>query len=160
MAQNTASPDGLISWMPPSTRRAGPCRFGSRSLTRIASCAPGLFVRVTVPAVQERNAIRIPQQAVQELQGLKSVYVVDSGNKAEPRQIEARYRVGTDWLIENGLIAGERVVVEGTGKLRPGAPVKPVLTAQDSAPTTGEPSTSREAKQAPAPSPPGSRTPG
>lgn len=122
---------------------------------------PGLFVRVTVPAVEERSAIRIPQQAVQELQGLKSVYVVDAGNKAEPRQIEARYRVGSDWVVESGLAPGERVVVEGTGKLRPGAPVRPVLMAQDSEPSSSEPSTSGAAKQSPAHSaPPGSRTPG
>ncbi|HTS53704.1 MAG TPA: efflux RND transporter periplasmic adaptor subunit [Burkholderiales bacterium] len=111
---------------------------------------PGLFVRVSVPAVQERSAIRIPQQAVQELQGLKSVYVVDGGNKAQPREIEARYRVGGDWVVESGLTPGERVVVEGTGKLRPGAPVRPVLMAQDGAHSSGEPSTVGRATQSPA----------
>jgi len=111
---------------------------------------PGLFVRVTVPSLQERNAIRIPQQAVQELQGLKSVYVVNSSNKAEPRQIEARYRVGSDWVVDSGLTPGERVVVEGTGKLRPGAPVKPALTAQDGQHSSGEVSTSSASKQSPA----------
>src|SRR5229473_4466911 len=89
---------------------------------------PGLFVRVIVAAFENPSAIRVPQQAVQELQGLKSVYVVAAGEKAEPRQIVAGFRIGNDWVVSSGLAPGDRVVVEGLGKLRPGAPVKPVLT--------------------------------
>jgi membrane fusion protein, multidrug efflux system len=91
---------------------------------------PGLFVRVIVAAFENPSAIRIPQQAVQELQGLKSVYVVTADDKAEPRQIVASYRLGNDWVVDSGLAAGDRVVTEGTGKLRPGAPVKPVETTR------------------------------
>jgi membrane fusion protein (multidrug efflux system) len=90
---------------------------------------PGLFVRVIVAAFESPNAIRIPQQAVQELQGLKTVYVVGAGDKAEPRQIVASYRVGNDWVVDKGLAPGDRVVTEGVGKVRPGAAVKPVVTA-------------------------------
>jgi membrane fusion protein, multidrug efflux system len=90
---------------------------------------PGLFVRVIVAAFENPAAIRIPQQAVQELQGLKSVYVVTAGDKAEPRQIVASYRLGSDWVVDKGLAPGDRVVTEGIGKLRPGSPVKPVVTA-------------------------------
>jgi membrane fusion protein (multidrug efflux system) len=87
---------------------------------------PGLFVRVIVAAFENPSAIRIPQQAVQELQGLKSVYVVNAENKAETRQIVATYRIGSDWVVDSGLKAGDRVVVEGIGKVKSGAPVKPV----------------------------------
>jgi membrane fusion protein, multidrug efflux system len=87
---------------------------------------PGLFVRVFVAAFENPNAIRIPQQAVQELQGLKSVYVVTAEDKAEPRQIVANYRLGNDWVVDSGLSPGDRVVIEGAGKLRAGAPAKPV----------------------------------
>src|SRR5262249_49519048 len=97
---------------------------------------PGLFVRVTVPVSQNPNAIRIPQQAVQELQGVKSVYVVGSDNKAQQRQIESKYRIGNDWVVENGLKPGETIIVEGTGKVTPGAQVKPVPVAA----TAGGPS--------------------
>jgi membrane fusion protein (multidrug efflux system) len=90
---------------------------------------PGLFVRVTVAAFESPNAIRIPQQAVQELQGLKSVYVVGAADKVEPRQIVAAYRLDNDWVVSSGLKAGERIVVEGISKLRPGATVKPVAPA-------------------------------
>jgi membrane fusion protein (multidrug efflux system) len=101
--------------------------------------------------------MRIPQQAVQELQGLKSVYVVGTGNKAEPRQIEARYRVGSDWVVESGLASGERVIVEGIGKVRPGVPVRPVLIAHDGgAPaTSGDvPASPGASEEAPPPSAP------
>ena len=90
---------------------------------------PGLFVRVIVAAFENASAIRIPQQAVQELQGLKSVYVVTAGDKVEPRQIVASYRLGNEWVVDKGLAPGDRVVTEGIGKLRPGAPVTPVLVA-------------------------------
>ena len=101
---------------------------------------PGLFVRVIVAAFENPSAIRVPQQAVQELQGLKSVYVVAAGDKAEPRQIVANYRLGNDWVVDTGLAPGDRVVTEGVGKLRPGTPVKAVVTAStDSPPGTGPP---------------------
>jgi membrane fusion protein (multidrug efflux system) len=80
---------------------------------------PGLFVRVIVAAFDNPRAFRIPQQAVQELQGLKSVYIVGADDKVESRQITANYRQENDWVVESGLKAGERVVVEGIGKIRP-----------------------------------------
>lgn len=88
---------------------------------------PGFFVRVIVAALDSPSAIRIPQQAVQELQGTKSVFVVGAGDKVEPRRVTASLRVDNDWVIAEGLAAGDRVVVEGVGKLRPGATVKPVM---------------------------------
>lgn len=88
---------------------------------------PGLFVRVIVAAFESPNAIRIPQQAVQELQGLKSVYVVGTGDKAEQRQIVANYRIDNDWVVDSGLKSGDRIVVQGVGKVHTGAPVKVVM---------------------------------
>lgn len=87
---------------------------------------PGQFVRVVVPAFENPDAIRVPERAVQELQGLKSVYVVGVDNKAMNRQITARYRVNNDWVVEKGLAPGDVVIVEGTQKVHPGMPVKPV----------------------------------
>src|SRR5215471_17505761 len=95
---------------------------------------PGLFVRVIVAAFDNPNAIRIPQQAVQELQGLKTIFVVGSDDKVESRQIAATFRQGNDWVVEGGLKPGERVVVEGVNKIRPGAVVKPVVAAATGAP--------------------------
>ena len=90
---------------------------------------PGLFVRVSVPVGDASQAICIPQQAVQELQGTKSVFVISADGKAETRQIVAQRRLGNDWVVASGLTAGERIVVEGIGKVRAGAAVKPVVVA-------------------------------
>jgi membrane fusion protein (multidrug efflux system) len=86
----------------------------------------GQFVRVIVPALENPDAIRLPQQAVQELQGKLSVFVVDADNKAAFREIVANTRLDNDWVVEGGLKPGETVVVEGVNKVRPGMPVKPV----------------------------------
>ena len=88
---------------------------------------PGQFVRVSVPVIDTTEAIRVPQKAVQELQGVKSVFVVDKDGKVQARQVSAKRRLGPDWLVVDGLKDGERVVVEGTGKLKPGAAVKTVV---------------------------------
>ena len=103
---------------------------------------PGLFVRVIVAAFENPNAIRIPQQAVQELQGLKTVYVVTADNKSELRPIVATYRLGNEWVVDKGLNAGDRVVVEGIGKLKPGAPVKPIVVAAAANATPADPAAS------------------
>ncbi len=95
---------------------------------------PGQFARVVVPVSENARAIRVPQQAVQELQGIQSVYVVGADGKAAFRQITAHHRVGNDWVVERGLQPGDVVVVEGTQKVHPGAPVKAVfVTADESA---------------------------
>jgi membrane fusion protein (multidrug efflux system) len=90
---------------------------------------PGQFVRVLLPAQENPNAIRVPQQAVQEMQGKRSVLVVDAESKAAYREVVANTRLENDWLIESGLQPGETVIVEGTSKVQPGMPVKPVPMA-------------------------------
>ena len=74
-----------------------------------------------------------------ELQGLKSVYVLTAGDKVESRQIVASYRLGNDWVVDSGLAAGDRVVIEGIGKLRSGAQVKPIVTTSASSPAVAGP---------------------
>lgn len=87
----------------------------------------GQLVRVIMPSLTQKQAYRIPQQAVQEMQGKRSVLVVDAESKAQYREVVANTRVGNDWIVESGLEPGEMVIVEGTGKSRPGAPVKPTV---------------------------------
>jgi len=87
----------------------------------------GQLVRVIMPSLTQKQAFRISQQAVQEMQGKRSVLVVDGENKAQYREIVAVSRSGNDWIVEGGLQPGELVIVEGTGKARPGAPVKPTV---------------------------------
>jgi membrane fusion protein, multidrug efflux system len=90
---------------------------------------PGQYVQVLVPSTTRTDALLVPQKAVQELQGLKTVFVVDAGNKATVRQIKATHRLGSDWVLDEGLAAGEVVVVDGLLKVQPGATVKPVFAA-------------------------------
>jgi membrane fusion protein (multidrug efflux system) len=91
---------------------------------------PGQYVRVLVPTATRPSAILIPQKAVQELQGLKTVYVIGADNKASVRQVTATQRFGSDWVLDGGLQAGEIVVVDGLPKVTPGATVKPVFAAE------------------------------
>jgi membrane fusion protein (multidrug efflux system) len=94
---------------------------------------PGQYVRVLVPSAPRPDAILIPQRAVQELQGLKTVFVIDADNKASVRQITATQRLGNDWVLDGGLKPGEVVVIDGLQKVAPGATVKPVFAAEPAA---------------------------
>jgi len=88
---------------------------------------PGQFARVRAEARIVKDGILIPQRCVMELQGLHNVYVVDASNKAENREITVGPKVGSNWLITDGLKPGERVVYEGLQKVRDGADVNPTL---------------------------------
>ncbi|HEX7157037.1 MAG TPA: efflux RND transporter periplasmic adaptor subunit [Burkholderiaceae bacterium] len=90
---------------------------------------PGQFVRVIAPAPPAPPSILVPQRAVIEMQGLKSVYVVAADGKTASRPITASHRLGPDWVVDRGLEPGELVVVEGVQKITPGSVVKPVLLA-------------------------------
>jgi membrane fusion protein (multidrug efflux system) len=69
----------------------------------------------------------IPQAAVNEVQGSYQVAVLGSDNKAEIRSVKVGPRVGTEWVIQDGLTAGEQVIVQGIQKVRPGSVVQPKL---------------------------------
>jgi membrane fusion protein (multidrug efflux system) len=90
---------------------------------------PGQFVRVKLLGLTRRNAIVIPQRAVMQQMGRQSVYVVDAANRVATRDVKAAGWTGTNWLIEQGLAPGERVVVDGVQKIGPGAVVKPTQLA-------------------------------
>jgi membrane fusion protein, multidrug efflux system len=94
---------------------------------------PGQYVRVLVPSASRPDAILIPQKAVQELQGLKTVFVIGDDNKVSVRQITATQRLANNWVLDDGLKAGEVVVVDGLQKVSPGATVKPVFIADRNA---------------------------
>lgn len=88
---------------------------------------PGQFGRVRVQVNQRRGALVIPQKAVQQLQNIQSVYTVGPGNRIESRAVVTGDRVGELWIVEQGLKPGDRVVVEGQLKVRPGSVVQPSL---------------------------------
>ncbi|WP_295002350.1 efflux RND transporter periplasmic adaptor subunit [uncultured Dechloromonas sp.] len=91
---------------------------------------PGLNARVRIVHEVAQNALLIPQKAVTELLGKQFASVVAAGDKIEQRPIRTGARIGELWLVEDGLKAGERIVVDGLQKARPGTVVKPVAVAQ------------------------------
>jgi membrane fusion protein, multidrug efflux system len=96
---------------------------------------PGQFARVRVAVAQRENAILIPQRAVQELQGAKTVMVVDKDNKVALRTVKLGDKADKDVVVLDGLSGGERVIVEGMQKVRPGGQVNPSTGNQQSAST-------------------------
>lgn len=89
---------------------------------------PGMFVRAELPQGTMEQALLVPQRAVmRESNGTPYVYVVDNG-KIATRRIQVVRTQGTDWICEGGLKAGEKVVIEGLQRIRPGVPVQVVPT--------------------------------
>ena len=86
---------------------------------------PGQYGRVRAATSTKTGALLVPQRAVSELQGSYQVAVVGGDNKIEMRAVKVGDRTGSMWIIEDGLKAGESVVVEGAQKIRPGAVVNP-----------------------------------
>lgn len=87
---------------------------------------PGLYVRVRLEQAQASNAITLPQQAVTRSPQGDSVMVVGADGKVSPRPVKVGNQQGGQWVILDGLKAGEQVMVDGFQKLRGDAPVKPV----------------------------------
>jgi membrane fusion protein (multidrug efflux system) len=94
---------------------------------------PGQFARLRVAVAERENAVVIPQRAVQELQGAKTVMVVDAENKVSLRTIKVGEKSDKDVVVLEGLTGGERVIVEGMQKVRPGGLVNPSSGVQSSA---------------------------
>ena len=86
---------------------------------------PGQFAKVRAMRTVLKDAVLVPQRAVTEVQGKYLIAVVGEGNKVEIRSVKPGERVGSEWVISEGLKAGESIVVEGTQKVRPGAVVTP-----------------------------------
>src|SRR5580692_3311518 len=86
---------------------------------------PGGYAKVRAVISTEHGALLVPQRAVSELQGGYQVAVVGSDNKVGIRTVTVSDRVGTQWIIADGLHAGEQVVAEGVQKVRTGALVNP-----------------------------------
>jgi RND family efflux transporter MFP subunit len=107
---------------------------------------PGLFVRVRLQVGPPRQAVVISEQGVGTDQGQKFVYVVGSNNKVEYRKVKTGSLTKGRRVIEEGLKAGERVIVSGLQKVRTGAEVVPREEEIDSAPPTEAPKLTIEKK--------------
>jgi membrane fusion protein (multidrug efflux system) len=119
---------------------------------------PGQFGRVRAVTETVADAILVPQVAVQELQGAKTVLVVGEGDKVALRTITVREPYQQFYIVSAGLKPGERVIVEGIQKARPGIQVKPELraaTPDGTAPDKPQPPAAPPAASPPAAKPKG-----
>ena len=88
---------------------------------------PGMYVRARLAQSTAQGAILVPQAAVsRDARGAATVLMVGPGNKAVVRPIVAARTVGAAWLVTAGLKPGERVIVEGLGRIKPNQPIRPV----------------------------------
>jgi membrane fusion protein, multidrug efflux system len=99
-----------------------------------AVLCPGQFGRVRASIETAENAILIPKRAVQEIQGMKVVLVVGADNMVAMRTIKPGESVGPLLVVQDGLKPGERVIVDGIQKARPGTKVNPSAAAAESSP--------------------------
>jgi RND family efflux transporter MFP subunit len=86
---------------------------------------PGQFARIRVLSEIKPGALLVPQRAVSELQGTNQVAVVGPDNKVHIQPVKMGRRIDHDWIVEEGLKVGDRVVIEGIQKAREGAIVNP-----------------------------------
>ncbi len=111
---------------------------------------PGQYARVRALTETRQNALLVPQRAVTELQGGFQVAVVGPDNKVTIRNVKASARVGSLWVVDEGLKPGERVVMEGVQKVREGQAVTPKAAAAE---LQSGPGTSPSSSTKPAPAP-------
>jgi membrane fusion protein (multidrug efflux system) len=100
---------------------------------------PGMFVRAVVEDGIDEHAILAMQQGItRDTKGNAIALVLDSSNKVEQRTLVADRTIGDKWLVTSGLVPGDRVIVEGSQKVRPGLTVKAVpYSPQSSKPAEG-----------------------
>jgi RND family efflux transporter MFP subunit len=112
------------------TAGTGTIQLAAAFPNKDAILRPGGFGRVRVQTGTTRNALLVPQPAVNEVQSQYQLFVVGPDSKATVRPVKVGDRVGPDWIITEGLKTGERVVVEGIQKVQTLAAQSPELAKQ------------------------------
>jgi membrane fusion protein (multidrug efflux system) len=86
---------------------------------------PGMYVRAVIVEGVEEHGILVPQRGVtRDAKGAATALFVAADNKVEQRTIGVRRTIGDDWLVDSGVNDGDRLIVEGLQKVRPGQVVK------------------------------------
>ncbi len=97
-----------------------------------AVLVPGMFARVKIDNSVKKDALLVPQRAVQQVLEKSYVMVVDENKKAKACQVTLGKKVGSFWLVESGLMGNENIVVEGLTKVQEGIALEPAeVTPQD-----------------------------
>lgn len=128
MADSSVLPRvGRLDFVAPSIDSAsGTEEFRAKFSNGDRRLLPGQFVRVRLEGFTRRAAIAVPQRAIMQGMGRQYVYVVGPGDTVAVRDVETGPWSGKLWIIDKGLSAGDRVIVDGTQKVAPGRVVSPV----------------------------------
>src|SRR5439155_21808345 len=153
---STYAPLGRIGFIDPVVDQAtGTQRYRAEFPNPDRLLLPGQFARVRLLGLRRENAILVPQRAVLLAMGRQSVYVVGVGDTVKVRDVSASSWTGGDWLIDQGLAAGDRVIVDGVQKIGPGLKVHPVPAADSTTAAAGGASAGAGKPPADAPKPGG-----
>jgi len=107
-------------------QNTGTVTLRARFANPMSILLPGLFVTAQFAQAVDTSAFLVPQQAVsRDPKGNATLFVVAPGNRAAQRTVVATRTQGPYWVVTQGLAAGEKVITEGAGNLRNGAPIKP-----------------------------------
>jgi RND family efflux transporter MFP subunit len=103
---------------------------------------PGMFVKETIQEGVAPDALLVPQQGVtRDPTGKATALIIGDGNKVEQRTLTTTRAVGDQWLVTDGVKAGDKVIVEGVQKVKPGAIVQPVERGSEAAADAAPPQT-------------------
>lgn len=119
---NQGRVDSVLNQVDP---RTGTLELQARFPNPDGKLLPGQFGRVRFQTEQRKNVIVVPQRAVQQMQSMQTVFTVGADNKVQSHAVKTGERIGQGWIIEQGLKPGDKVIVEGQLRVRPGAPVQP-----------------------------------
>jgi membrane fusion protein (multidrug efflux system) len=117
---------------------------------------PGQYAKIRTVIELKSNALLVPQRAVIDVQGVRQVAVIGADDTVDLRTVQLGPQVGSLWIVEKGVKPGERVVVEGVEKVRPGAKVTPEAAQANVKAGAAGPNVKPES---PAPSAPAGRRP-
>jgi membrane fusion protein (multidrug efflux system) len=129
-------------------QKTGTLNFSAEFPNPTGQLRPGQFGRVRAVAEMAKDAILVPKRAVQEIQGMKTVLVVGADDMVALRTIQPGETVGDLLIVSGGLKPGERVIVDGIQKAKPGSKVNPTTAPADGAAV--QPAGTSAAKAAPA----------
>jgi membrane fusion protein (multidrug efflux system) len=104
---------------------------------------PGQFGRVTAATEIRHSALLVPQEAVQELQGVEQVYIAGADNHVHAVNVTLGPQYGADWIVNSGVRPDQRVITDNLQKLRDGAPVSPHEITEQAAIATSSPTGGR-----------------
>ena len=94
---------------------------------------PGQYAKVRAVVEVRKSAVLVPQRAVQDLQGVNQIAVLLADDTVDVRKVKVDARVGSLWIVAEGLKPGERVIVEGGDRVRPGQKVRVAPAAESGA---------------------------